>query len=264
MAEATIIAAVIGAAATVSSAIIQKRKGREEGKREAQEKFEEESEAAARSLQEELVTRFGWKADAAESSYTADSGGGVHVERTWRGVRATEGTTISHIPGAFWVGTPGGRIAEYPVLRKMKEFKKALELRVELEEKRCAYRVEIPGSLTAQDPPLDFSIEVKHDKAVLLTRDAVARAYSRDHFPYDYHSLDVDIPVDELTIEVRLPGSLSAKAYPMVFLGRSELEHHGELHRVENGFEPTEDGGRFKVREPLVGFRYAIFWQLPS
>ena len=52
--------------------------------------------------------------------------------------------------------------------------------------------------------------------------------------------------------------------YPGVFFGYSELSHDRELQRTRPGFVETGNGGRFVIKQPLVGIRYVVYWAAPS
>ena len=100
-------------------------------------------------------------------------------------------------------------------------------------------------------------------QAVLMTAEATEKAYGSAPFRHDYLAFDVELPVDELVLEVTFerPGF---KVYPNVFFGWSEHGHSAELHRTKGGFRPVQNGGLFVVQSPMVGFRYLVFWVCPD
>lgn len=247
-----IIAALITGVASLASGWYG---GNRSGKKKLQSQFELQAEANAKSFQDGLVDRFGWKAASCRSFMEVfNTEGDARCTRSWRGVQPNDGISISHMPGMFWTGTPGSSIRKYPEVEVVGEFPKHVSIVKSTEfAQECKYRVEIVGSLTHDDPLLDFDLTVEYEKTVLMTSAEVEKAYASDVFKNDYMAFDVEIPIDEIEIEVAFPPESGFKAFPCVFFGSSELVHNKELQRTSSGFHETGNGGVFVIKHPFVG-----------
>lgn len=263
--DAAVIAAVIGVVGTVGGSTISAIAGARQGRKAARSDAESLSQQTAKSFQAQLVERFGFKAEKIASHMTVlDVAGNASVSRRWRGIKVQEGHSVSHVSGEFWVTTPGGTISKLPELTGVDGYRKEVSfVPVSRSDNRCRYRVEIAGSLLPSDPPLDFDLEVQYEHCVLMSRKAVDEAYVNEAFKRDYVAFDVEVPIDSLELKIEFPPGTDVTTYPSVFYGWSEHPHSQELARSKSGFEPLPSGGRFVVREPLVGFRYLIYWTFP-
>ena len=251
---AAIIAALIAGGFTVVNEIRRRKRS-------------ETREAQLRRTVEQTLedTPYGYGLRAAVTYSKVEvlnSDGDSRVTRGWRGLKVTPGISLAYIPGGFWIATPGSSIKQDPKLTKTpRNFPKEISLTVvERSEQSCQYRLDVAGSLTPNDPPLDCEIQIEYSRAVLTTLKAVQEAYSGDVIKRDYHSVDVDFPADHLELEVIFPANFVVKTFLMVCLGRSELVHELETKRVQDGFAPSERGATFAIEKPSFGFRYLIYW----
>ena len=258
-----LVASISAIGVIIAAWISVRRKNRKVVQVESKiDRLEVQQQETAKSLEEELIERYGFKAESITSqSETLNSEGDVRVTRGWKGIKVSPGVTLAYIPGHFWMGTPGASIKKGPTIIGA-AFPKAIRPVATRQGNNCDYRMEITGSLTSDDPPLDYGLQIEYEKAVLMSRQDVEAAYKDDDFKQDYHSFDVDIPTDRLELEVVFPQGISVTTFPGVFYGRSELVHEKEYNRVKHGFEATPRGGRFIIDGPLVGFRYFIYWTL--
>lgn len=286
-----IFAAVIGAAGAVAAALVARKSGEKKGKilalQEARAeihkrtekiqqekgklalekgKIELEVSQNAKAFQEHLCERFGVKVDSIKCVMNVqNSEGDASVNREWRGIKPNPGISISHIPGYFWVGTPGGSIEKGPYLSVDPQFNKNVSLvETERTETRSKFRIEVVGGFDTGDTGLNFDVGVGYRKVVLMTSEEVSSAYRNDDFPLDYFSFDVEWPLDQLDLEVTFPENSGFKIYPGVFFGWTELMHKQELKRTQTGFTKTARGGRYTVPHPLVGLRYVLYWSPPE
>ena len=93
---------------------------------------------------------------------------------------------------------------------------------------------------------------------------AVKDAYANDIFKWDYHSVKVAFPVNQLTIEVECAEDFGFETFPSVFYG-DESYHDVEFQRVRVGFTRNSNTkSTFNIEEPKLGFEYLIYWKLPS
>jgi len=228
--------------------------------------LQEQQQEVSRSLGTILLEKYGLKADsAASNSEVLDTEGNSRTKRCWKGVKVKDGGMAwSHIHQRIWIGTPGGKIKSGPSLRSHSAFPKDLSLVIlKKTDQECEFQLEITGGLTANDPPLDFEISTDLSKAVLMSREEVETAYHNDLFKRDYHSMDVEFPVDSLELSVIFPENFPIQLFAGVFAGRSEVLHDPEYNRVKGGFTTNSRGATFKIDGPLVGFRYFIYWTPP-
>ncbi len=259
----SIIAAIITGVAAVLAALV----GARWGSNRTYKNLALAAEETNKSIQEQSLQSFGWKARGATSRLeVVDSAGDSKVNRTWKSIQPNDGFRLTHIPGRYWLGTPGAKVLREPKLYGTENYPKEVSLvtTVSPAGKQGAYRVEIANSLTEDDPPLDFGIEIRYERGVLMNKAEVEKAYAGEVFKRDYHAFDLDFLVDRLTIEVVFPQGLRVRAYPAVFFGRSELANDRELQRVKAGFDSTSRGGRFVIDQPIIGLRYLIYWSPPK
>jgi len=190
-----------------------------------------------------------------------DREGGTKAIRGWKGIRLRQGTVMAQIPGRLWVDTPGGTIKSDPRLVTHTDLGKNISLVIRKKTAtECDYAVEITGYLTGDDPSLDYEIEVNYSKVVLMTKNEVQASYASASFKFDYHSFDVEYPIESLDLEVIFPQGFAVTAYGGVFQGRTENLDAQEFQRVQKGFTRNNRGGRFSIKKPAIGFRYFIYW----
>lgn len=256
-----LITGFFGLLGTVIAAWMGKRKGQASAKT----KYEEEIAESTESLQDQFLERFGWKAERVVSrGEMTNTNGDLVLQRSWFGVRPGPGMTITYVPGRFWTTTPGSDMNQLPNLTGVDAYPKGVTLvQSDVSKTSCKYRVEIDGGLTAEDPPLDFHVDIGFRRSILMSQASVTKAYAHDPFKKDYHAFDVEIPVDHLTLEIIFPKDLGFKVFPIVFFWNSELTNDRELQRVKGGFRRTEQGGLWEVERPYLGFRYALYWIAP-
>src|ERR1035437_3752998 len=250
----TIIASVITAVVTVRR-----------NKAKLTKSLEQQQQEASKSLHDIMLVKYGFKAASVFSkSEIVDLDGSSKTTRKWNGVKVREGVTWSHIHQRIWVGTPGGKSKHAPTLTSHSNFPKDLSLAVlKRTDQECEYQLEITGALSANDPPLDFEVEVEFSKSVLMCREDVEEAYRNDLFKRDYHSMDIEFPIDSLELSVVFPENFPVQLFAGVFNGRSEVLHEQEYTRVKGGFKADSRGATFSIDSPLIGFRYFIYWCPP-
>lgn len=261
-----VTAAIITAVGTVAGAVVGALLGARRGRKAERLAIEKQSQASAKSLQEHLADRFGLTAASVTSHMVVTSStGDATVRRCWRGIRAAEGHVVPYVSGKFFTATRGGRISTPPRLSNVDQYPKEVTLRLlQSTDSDCRYRIDVAGFLTDADPPLDFDVAIDYLRTVLMTKEEVQQAYANDVFKHDYFCFDVEWPLRTLELEVTFPTELAVTVFPTVFFGWSEFEHHAELQRAKDGFVRTPYGARLMVAEPLVGFRYALYWVFPG
>lgn len=276
--DPVIIGALIGATAVIVAAVLgvwgrsQAKKANQMGKRVAEtakraDEVEREVEGVSKGLQEESLKRYGFKASSVVSrSEITDLQGTMKLTKEFHGVQITRpDVVLADIPGMVWVDHPEGKIKQFPDLVERPHFPKFVDLKPEnYEEKRCEFRVVVTGGLTQGDPPLNYEFETVYSKAACMTKEEMDKAYEGAIFKMEYHSSDVDIPMDVLELEVVFPQGYTVEAFPGVFFGKVEYMHNFELQRVQSGFTRELRGAHFRIQDPLLGFRYLIYWVPPS
>ena len=235
-------------------------------RRAAQRDNERRIQEASRDLLQEARQSYGWSAQGCTSSLSIlNEQGDTSVIRALHGIRSRR--EVANIPGRFLLATPGGRIAEEgPRFIGPAVFPKAVTWSHEIQNRNGAqeieYTVTITNSLTSRDPPLNYQIEVDYERGVLMNLQAVRDAYAQDAFKWDYHSVRVAFPVDQLTLEVEFAEDFGFETFASVFYGH-ETYHDLEFQRVHVGFRrnsPTKS--TFKIEQPILGFEYLIYWIL--
>jgi len=237
-------------------------RGRSRGRAESQD----EGVKSNRTLAEELSGRFGWKASEIVSIWEATEDGDSTTRRQWKGIEAATGCTVSQFPGRFWVSSPGGKILGAPELRLPDGYAKGVRLQAaSVNQQESRYHVEVLGGITyGEDPPLGFEVVQEMEKSALIGKRAVEEAFKNDTFQYDYHAFDVPVPTGKLRLEVSFPRGTAVRLHPFVFFGWSECEHQLELKRIQrlgqSGFSTGSTWAKLEVPDPVVGLRYAIYW----
>ncbi len=256
----TILGAVIGAGAAIAAAFIgiigEKRK---------REALQREQQSASKALSAAQKAKYGFFAQALHTKVELlDLEPSCLGTREWRGLQVAEGTAITAIPGFFSITS--GEFTDYPgIAEKNADFPKAVLLRLLKAEKRvCEYAIEVAGTLTSHDPKLDCKIQYCQRGGFLMSREEVEDAYPVGTFRNEYQRVYIEIPLDEVQVEIVFPVGYNPEVFPAVFMGRSEVMDDMELHRVRSGFQRTERGGCLKVDKPLLGYSYAVYWVSPS
>lgn len=269
--DPVIIGALIGAAGAIVAAVLgvwakSKAKKATEMSKKADE-VERQVEGVSKGLQEESLKRYGFRVNSVLSkAEITDLQGTTKLTRSVREVQITRpDVMLADIPGMVWVDHPEGKINQFPELVTPTHFPKAVSLEKErCEEKRCEFKVKVTGGLTQGDPPLDYEFQTVYSKGVCMTKEEMDEAYKGDIFKMEYHCYDVDIPMNVLELEVVFPPGYAVEAYAGVLFGKTEYMHNFELQRVQSGFRRELRGAHFRVQDPLLGFRYLIYWVPPS
>lgn len=261
----TIIAALISGVAVIVAAIIAARERRRAKDAETNVEQLEKSIAETSGLcQEDYLRRYAFKAASVTDVRTIkDLQGTVEQLRQYHGVKIMDkGISLASLPGRVWVAP--GRIVEDPSLVAPTNFSKAVTLAIKSRAPdRCEFTVEIAGGLTEADPGLDYGFRTTYSRGVVMTKEEVEQAYREHVFKNEYQSFDVDFPLDELELCVKFPERYRVECFPAVFVGYSERMHNLELERAKGGLKVTPTEARLRVKEPLLGFRYAIYWLAP-
>lgn len=262
----TIIAGVIGAAAVIAASIIAAvQAGRAKDAKDDVNELQETIAETSSLREQEYLRRYAFKAASVSDVRTVkDLQGTVEVVRQYQGVKVVDkGISLGYLPGRVWVSP--GTITKEPSLIPPPSFSKAVSLVIQSSEsQRCEFTVEIAGGLTEGDTGLDYGFRTTYCRGVVITKEEMDQAYRDDVFKNEYVSFDVDFPLDELELRVEFPEQYKVQCFPAVFLAYSECMHGLELQKTRDGFEAMSTGGaRFKVKEPLLGFRYAIYWIPP-
>lgn len=254
-----VIGGVLGAVGTIIGALIAVL-----GHRRNDRKVRSIENAAIGSV--EALPGFGLHAAYVNDFRTLlDLEGTVEIVRKFGNIKVTEpGTNISYIPGRMRV-IPGF-LQTPPELLPDIGYEKALKLEIRKSDRQsCEFTVEIQGGLSTNDPELSFGFRAVAEGAVVTTKEEMEKQYKNDAFRNEYVSSDIDVPMDVLELCVEFPPSYNVKCFPAVFIGHSEVMIDRELQRTKDGLMMTETGGaRFRVENPVLGFRYAIYWIPPN
>ena len=257
METAAWISALVALAAFIL-AEYRRRTAKRESERTMQEVGDKQREAAG--------VNYGWSAQAMTSSLLVlNEQGNSLVARDFDGIRANR--DVQSITSRSWLTTPGGKVTGEPRFHGPPSFfPKAVtctpQVHVSDGVYECEYTVMITNCLTPQDPPLNFRTEVDYEQGVLMRLENVKRAYAKDPFKWDYHSVRIEYPIERLTIAVEFAEDWGFKTFAGVFYGR-ERHHELEFQRVRRGFTRGRKS-TFDIEEPKVGFEYLIYWVVPK
>lgn len=229
--------------------------------RKVRDRIETEQQRIGESLQRR--SKYGLRARRAISSWQiTDQEGTLHRTQRVEGLKVDDGVSLAYVQGHTELWTPGSTVQEQPHLSETSEFPKTISFVLDQSEiAHLRWRLVVAGSLTQHDPPLDYTIRGAYHRGVLMSNEAVARAYASDEFNNDYFAWDAEVPVETVELAVNFPISVFVKCFPGVFWGQSEWFFHDlELSRVRDGFSKSDHGGRFVIEKPTIGFRYFIYW----
>lgn len=270
--DSTIIAAIIAglfgvatAAATALAGWANNRRRLAETRRsQAEKETLDVSQAAQSALRETSL----YNANSVVSTMVmTDFDGRTEVTKRYSSIKVNpRAGTINSIPGRSWVIHPAGEIIRGPELDGAPTLPtKYVELKIVSADKKVAeFNIEVTGGLTANDPAFDFGVKTVYSKGMCIDSEEMALAYNDDLFKFEYHSFDVTFPIGLLDLEVIFPGKYLVQVFPMVFNLNSEDQNGKELERVRGGFNKTAKGATFRIDEPTVLFRYAIYWIPPT
>lgn len=250
----SVVAASIGAIATLLA--IRKRTS-----------VEREAEDVSQSTQDALKEAVLYQADSVLSKMVmANLEGLTEVTREFKGMKVIpSGVTVEYIPGRFWADHPSGRIVTGPTLENATLAMKDVSLRVvNPSDKEADYNIEITGGLTDNDAAFDYQVGIVFSAGMYITREEVEVAYRDAEFKREFHSFDVRFPLNVLELKVVFPDGYEISCYPMVFHFDSERTIITEVEKLTSGFTENPNGAKFRVAQPRVGFRYAIFWVSPT
>lgn len=264
----TIIAALIGAAATLPTHIVTYLQGRKSGSGKTRATIEEQTAEAGLSLTKTLRDLYGVTWSRIYDCTEVDWDGKAVVTRRMEGLQVAEGVTIPHMHGRV-AGDEGRARHVRTDLTSLGDQTGLKHLRLEIipttAPSEVLYRVQISGGLSSSDAPLSYEIVSEFDNYILMSKEEVESAYGSDEFKEDYDGFAPQTPTDVLVLEVRFPvGFPEVKTFAGVFFGKSETIHARELARVQPGFVPNERGATFTIANPLVGFPYLIYWTMPT
>jgi hypothetical protein len=192
-----------------------------------------------------------------------DRGGALRRLQRIEGLKVEPGVVLPYVQGRSRHSTPGSSIREKLTLTDVSDFPKKVSFVVDEDSDANVFnwRLVIAGSLTEHDPPLSYSLSSSFNNAILMSNEAVARAYGQDIFKYDYVSGHAETPTESIELDISFPSGVSVEYYPGVFWGPKEwFFHDAELLRVRSGFKVSESRATFVIAKPIVGFRYFIYW----
>jgi hypothetical protein len=232
------------------------------------DKIETGIQNSGKHLASDQISRFGVKIRSA-SIYAEilNNQGDASIIRTIRGFQiVTDNITIGAIP--FKVSASGPQAKLLPQLLVEATVggnggggpypKDVTPRQVVLtsNDQLMAAALEVTGTLSRCDPPLDLVCKVGVNAGYVMSSPAYASG-----FPHEYHSWTPDLPTEMFEIEVRFPESYHPQTFAGVFLGGTETMHNAELNRIQGGLEKLPHGARLRVEEPLLGLSYLIYWK---
>ncbi|HZS46645.1 MAG TPA: hypothetical protein VFC63_16330 [Blastocatellia bacterium] len=248
---------------------LNQRKAIDQAVKEATKANEAVTRETLQSVGEQLIQRYGIRSESLEMiAEIQNKSGDGNVTRRCNRVQVSAGSPFSYLPGRVWVAGRG-KIAEKPKLMEAKFGNDTTAKDVDIKivgsgKDYCDYKIIIAGQLTYDDGDLSYSTFTKLERMIVMSKAEFDEVYNDPGFPYEYITLEPELPSKALILKVSFPDGYSVKAYPGVFYGDSDTLHNVELGRVKTGFSQNGYSYIFRVAEPLIGFRYCIYWSPPN
>jgi hypothetical protein len=261
-----LIGAIVTARAKVRVSEEKARASEEKAKADKSEaklvEIQQQIEVSSRAFEEQMKQKYGISATTlASRCEILNTNGDAKIVRSWTGLKLAAGVTMDRLPGHFVVAGPGARISGKPKLNAPLSFVKNLTLEVTLDTPtRCEYVVRTIGPLNSDDPPLNYSVEISFEKAFAMWSEDIEAAYGgAKNFPFEFHGISVELPADDLLLEVSFPENYFTDSFANIFFMGSEETYGGPASKLNA--DRIGRLTRLQVKPPLLGFRYIIFWK---
>lgn len=201
-----------------------------------------------------------------------EDGSGIHRE-TLSNIKSNQSCENLQIP--FRLSAQGGSaFLGEPTVKEIGDSSLAVHVRdkcqFEVPEKDMKVmegRFLLIGHCGPESEPTSFKWEYPFKGVYLMTREEAEKAYGASEWKQEYAVKRVVVPMEELHVEVRFPGSfkeLKTKPSAVCFFGDTEIVHRGEASRIQGDFEFIEGTARLKVSKPFIGLSYGVSWMPPS
>lgn len=224
-----------------------------------------ELESGSISLPELLRDKFGYKIAWQKATFEIeDLEGNCTLVTEKHDIEVVGGQTIPHFPNLTQTGSPG-KVTPVELIKLPGSPKDISMHVVEQQENFCRFHVEVAGGgLTKRDGPLSYRYRTRVSKGFCMTKEEAAEAYKNALFKNEHAGPLVVEPIDELVLEMRFPAGYNVTLYPGAFISDREYFHDEEVSRIKDGLTRTERGGSLKIKNPLLGFHYVLYWTPPS
>jgi type II secretory pathway pseudopilin PulG len=272
-----VVAAIITAVGTVLAAIaaglipwllrqIQRAKAAQAAARQAQEAARQAEEAAnvakaaAVSAAVSVVESVPHVVDRVITTVViADAAGNGSLQRQLIGVHARKGERLPRFRTRLT--TSGAFDQSSPIEIEHSSIGKGIKTEYAFPNSRtCDIELEFIGGLSDADPLLDISVKARMTAAFILKEDAIAAAYGRDGFRFEYIAEAIDTDVKELQIAVEFPPALAPATFPVVFYHGSEDLAQDQLDLLPKIDESLPNHARLAIQRPSPSFRYGLYW----
>ncbi|MGD9115753.1 MAG: hypothetical protein PVJ61_01020 [Dehalococcoidia bacterium] len=261
--DPAIIAAIIEGVAIIAGgifvAILNNRKNQQVHR----------AESAARAIHDLIRDRWGFTEKIAKTKVTIKNPDGLTYIRAERRGAKAQNVQLLHIPGKVSTDHPQGTIVQEPrIISKSPSNPRDIELHVRdvgKTRQTCEFSIDIMGGgLSPNEGEIDYEYEIAFSKMFSMTREELEELSKEKIFKAEYYFHDVTFPTDTIEAEIEFPEGYQVETYFAVFAGATEFINAVELKDKKNCFTRTQRGGYFKIENPLVGFRYVIYWMPPS
>lgn len=254
--DPAIIAAIILAVTNGITAILGRRRAKKLEDRIA------EADKAIPAIPSLIEDQCGFKARKSKHIIRVDLDGTYHVEVIREGVKATTQNILHFV---HQIATSQGKISD-PQLTDQKS-PKALDPVIHKPSRTdtaCRFFINIAGGgLSEKDGEISYSYAYSISKGFCMTKEEADQAYKDDPFKYEYCAMAVTNPTELIELEVRFANGYAIRPYLAAFVGYTEFINDKELKkRSDEGCLTRIDdiGARFRIKQSLIGFRYAIYW----
>lgn len=259
--EPTVVVALIGAAATITAALVTGFLGRRREQRSVKK-----TEVAAASMGRELAGDAPYALQRLEVEYRFDDDGKGEQLRRWVGLRANQHIQNLEVPFQARISCPGGKFGA-PEAKEIGDSPLTVSIRELVQTDLTSNgKVRLNGQCGPGTKPSSFYVKHPFEKAFCLTRHETEDAYKNDDWPQEVASGSVPVPTNDLYVTVSFPpshGQLKPEPSPVVFFGGSEVVHSFETSRVQSTFKYADGKAALTVPNPVIGLLYAISWMPP-
>lgn len=270
--DSTIIAAIIGAVGTITSAFIAVvfQRQRNEAKKQL-DKLEEAIIAAGKQDGGMLTQSAAYKIGRLEKVVEFDeTGKGTQIQQ-FIDIRANQCFDNLQIPFMFSVEGATSHL-DKPIVKELDnsvvpvDYTDLTILELKENKKELRGRFVLHGHFRPDSGPASFYWRQDFQGAFIMKRDEVLETYKKSDWKQEYSASVVIVPTDFLKIEVRFPENfkkLSPIPSPVAFVGGTHVVHEDETQRIAKTFQFAEGKANLAIQNPIVGIVYAVSWMPP-
>lgn len=170
--------------------------------------------------------------------------------------------TILHFLHSYSSSIPGAHVSDPELLTELSSPKVKPE-RIKKTDGECRFFMTVMGGQSPEDEELNYGFAYAISKSFYMTQEELEAA--NESVKYEYSSYLITVPTEFLELEVQFPPKYSPTCYLGTYVGDTEFINNSELQRLQRSQKEKclirlPRGAKIQVRNPLLGFRYAIYW----